>query len=194
MSLIVQPSFLGFAGKPAGGSGLPASDNFNRADNSSSLGTSSSGHTWSALRGTWGINSNQGYMATNGNGQNYVVIDVGAANITVECTFPTATTGCGVSFRGTDESNIFIWYKINSSLVNCYKRVSGSYTELFSLSESMVDGDTLKVVCNGNSIELYRNGTLKTTLTESFNNTAPKHGLYKEGSSTTARWDTFSIT
>lgn len=168
--------------------GLPE-DDFNRADDATTLNTSSSGHAWIAWRGTWGVNANQGYMATNGNGQNYAVINAGVADLTIECVFPTAVNGVGLSFRGTDESNVFIWYRVNSSLINCYKRESGGYTEIFTLSETLGNGDSLKVALSGNSIELYRNGTLKTTLTESFNNTAPNHGLYKEGSSTTGRWD-----
>lgn len=190
MSMIINP----FVFSAGGGVGLPVTDNYNRADNASTLNTSSSGHSWIAWRGTWGTESNQGYMSANGNGENYAVINSGEENVAVRCEFPVIQNGSGISFRGTDETNVFIWERVNSSVINCYKRVSGSYTELFSLSETLVDGDSLMAICNGNSIELYRNDVLKTTITESFNNTAGHHGVYKSGSSTTGRWEDFSIT
>lgn len=181
-----------------------ASDTFNRADSTSGLGTSDSGHTWSSLAGTWGIDTNEAYIVSNAaSGLYATVLDAGVADCTVEVTL-VATTGAsvgnyGLSFRATDINN---WWRFNAddNNDNLYlsRMVAGSHTSVQTVNAAgIAPGDVLKVVLSGNDIDCYHNGTLKASTTDSAFNTVTKHGLMVSlGSgtpSTAARWDDFSV-
>lgn len=173
------------------------SDDFNRADNSSSLGTSSSGHVWSAENGTWGISSNQAHMNTS-TANAVAVVESGVADCTVQVTL-AALAGFrpGLTFRFVDDSNYWVWYRVTTTSYQCWKRVSGTFTLMHDATGlTVADGDVIKVVLSGTSIALYHQGSLITTLTsQTDHQTATKHGMYSEiGLPTNTRWDDFSVT
>lgn len=178
------------------------SDDFNRADDASSLGTSSSGHLWvvPGASGTWGISSNLAYLPSPQN-RSVCYIEANDADVTVEVSLFTSTAANtiarqGLMFRLTDNANYLYLYFINNSTLRCYKLVAGGETLLFTTTQTATNGDILKVVTAGDQIEIYHNNNLETTITESHNQTATKHGLFWENggaSSTIARWEDFSI-
>lgn len=173
------------------------SDDFNRADNAASMGsTSGGGVAWSALRGTWGIASNQGYTATpNGSATDIAVVETGVADGTVTVTLPTAPTTpseCGLTFRAVDISNWFVVQSAGTAL-KVYRNVAGTVTEIGSAaSQRPASGDTLSVVMSGTSIVVKRNGSTVISLTDSAHTAATKHGLnnYQTGT----RFDSFDFT
>lgn len=179
----------------------PVFDDFTRADDASSLGRATSGQTWIPLGGTWGINSNKGYLS-NVTGLKPAYIDRGLADTTIQVTLTkTDATNTlnrmGIAFRITDANNFLFAYFLTLSQMRLGKIVAGVGSTIVTVTGlTETSGDALKVVTSGNSIQVYQNTTLLTTQTDSFNNTATKHGLYFEvGGSNFAvcRWDDFSI-
>lgn len=170
-------------------------DDFNRADSTSSLGTpSDGGSSWVAAAGTWGINSNRGYLATSSGGQETAYLESSVADVDVQVTLAVSGSDYGVCARLTDASNNLIGIRSGASDYRIYKRVAGSFTQLGStVAVTSANGDVMKFTANGSSLTLYQNGVSKVTATDSFNNTATKHGL-RSNADTTTRFDDFSIT
>lgn len=167
------------------------SDDFNRADSSSSLGTpSDGGSAWSALSGTWGISSNQGYCPTLSSGSAYAVLECGSPGAEVQVTVATRS-GIGLVVRCSDINNLYVLV-VATSGYNFYRRQAGSFTEIGN-SGTSADGDVVKIRCEGDTLTVYRNGSaIITPSAQSFNNTATKHGLYCQN--TAARVDDWSST
>src|SRR5689334_12682212 len=105
------------------------SDDFNRADNASTLGTpSDAGSAWSALEGTWGISSNQAYNPT-ADGQGTAALESSIADAQVQATLATSG-GSGLIGRATDGNNYILFARADASNVKIYSRVSSSFNEL----------------------------------------------------------------
>lgn len=190
MSAIVNP----FAFGGGGGIVLPIEDDFNRADSSTTLNTSSSGHVWTPHVSTWGISNNQAYKPGLG-ADGLVTVDAGVSDCIIQVTLANIGDRPGLSFRFVDTNNYWKWYRIGGLGYVCIKVVGGTGTTMHTEVMSMANGDVLKVGLSGNSIELYVNGSLKTTLTDSAHLTATEYGLYDEiGNDPNARWETFSVT
>jgi hypothetical protein len=185
------------------------SDNFNRADNASALGTpSDAGSDWTAIAGTWGVGSNVARKVNATDGQDIAVLDSGTANVEAQVTFSTlsADAGPGLVARLVDSSNYLLVQcrggNSGSAYLELYKFVSGTPTSLGTYNTIVSAGDVVKLRCDGDSLTVYRNGSsVIGPVTESAHNTATKHGIqaYWAGSGAssgtyTARHDDFSIT
>jgi hypothetical protein len=170
-----------------------SADSFNRADSTTNLGSTDGAGTldplaWSQRNGTWGISSNQGYTSAAAS-QSVATIASGNANAEISVTV-AASGAAGIAFRWSSSNNY--WRAFNSGTSTFLeKRVAGSNSSVGSAAGAAV-GDVLRVVCNGSSIEVFRNGVSIISTTDSFNSTAQNHGLYINGN-TTARLDDFSV-
>jgi hypothetical protein len=115
-----MPILSSIAGAAAKAYGMMANakriitDTFNRSDGS--LGTSSSGHLWSVLRGTWAISSSKATSSTAGSSYPLASVDVEAKNVIVSADITDG--GPGVAFWVTDANS---WW---ASSVN-YRTSSG---------------------------------------------------------------------
>lgn len=160
-------------------------DNFNRADNASSLGTTSDGLAiWVAHRGTFGISSNQANCAANAH-PSVAAVETNVADGTVQATIvssPASPNFTGLSVRVTDGNNLII---VGSGFIQ--KIVAGSAVDIQVPGPTFSAGDVVAVTMTGSSFEMFVNGVSQTTFTETFNQTATKHGLASAGT-----WDTFS--
>lgn len=122
-------------------------------------------------------------------------IEASEADVIVQVTLADNDTRPGIVFRFVDNDNFICWYKVdNFGRHKCEKRVAGTFTILHDETISTANGDVLKAELLGTQIKIYHNGSLRATITESAHQTATKHGLYHEISSTNARWEDFSIT
>jgi hypothetical protein len=142
-----------------------------------------------------GISSNQGYNPDGGTGR--AGLESSEADAEVEVTFPTvANTGdgsvTGVLARITDRDNFIEWVAYFGNNHVLRKNVAGGLTNLDTDSTAYANGDTFKITVSGTTIECRLNGTLIMSATDSFNQTATKHGVTMQG--TTGRFDDFSIT
>lgn len=147
-----------------------ASDTFDRA-NASTLGTSSSGHTWSTTAGTWTIASNKGHPPLGLSAYTAATLDDGVtANATIQVTL---TSGSGLDFDGGPighfiDINNFVFMDISRTgstqyLTRTFQRVGGSFTGLTTLVNP-VSGITqgtpfvAKLVLSGSGGESFING------------------------------------
>jgi hypothetical protein len=176
-------------------------DDFNRADSSSALGTpSDAGSAWVALAGTWGIVSNAAYKVANAATYEAATLESSVSDVDVEVTLTQigAAAAGGLVARATDNSNyIMTQHDAGGGNIYLFKRVAGSFTQLGSTySGGIIPGDVLKLTCNGSSLTVYKNGVSIITATDSAGSTNTKHGLFSHTAGTTdsPRFDTFSIT
>ncbi len=176
----------------ASGSALPITDSFNRADSSSSLGTTDTGQPWTALAGTWGITGNKAYKVT-GSAQGWAVVESGVSDCTISVTLSgTTNAGGGITFRATDaNNNLFI--DADGTGFDVYKTVAGSISGIGGGGTTFAAGDVMTVVLSGSSIVIKKNGSgdIGGGIASTFNQTATKHGLRDYTGS--VRLDSFSI-
>lgn len=186
----------------AGGADVTPSgrtDNFTRADSSSSLGTpSDAGAAWTVAGGsTWGISSNAAYVSTY-SGDAYAVLSSGITNAVVQVTVPTFPAGTtpGLIFRYQDASNFMLLHCDNSATTMAiYKRSGGSYGSALATNAAIAfsAGDVLKVTVDGSgNIACFQNGVSKVTLTDNSFSTQTSHGL-RLGGASALTFDDFSI-
>lgn len=82
---------------------LPSvNDNFNRST-SGSLGTSSSGTLWQAIKGTWFANNGTAVTNDSPGNDSIAAVDLGSPLVTVEAT--TVSLGSGIAFMIQDSNN-----------------------------------------------------------------------------------------
>jgi hypothetical protein len=93
----------------------------------------------------------------------------------------SATTRAGLAFRLTDANNYYWTYLYNGKLY-LQKKVAGTSTVLTSLAVTYNANTwyTLKTVVNGTSIQVYLNGSLMISTTDSAHS-AGKIGLWNQG-------------
>lgn len=169
-------------------------DSFTRANSAVTMGsTTETSHAWTALAGTWGITSNQAYLVTNATSNDCVVVDAGAADVTVQAKVVTVAGSQGLAVRVTDADNV-----ITTNLTGMFRRTGGVNTAIGTFSSAFVAGDTMRIVTSGTSIKTYRQaastGTFELVLsvTESQGSTNTKHGL-RQSSAAGGAWDDFRV-
>lgn len=169
-------------------------DSFDRADSTSTLGTADSGQTWTAYSGTWGISSNQAYLVST-TAQAFAGVNAGISDVDMSCNVTLSATlaraDCGLVVRAIDNNN-YILVVLNrlggtglGNSIQLFKRDAGSFVLLDSIgSEGHVNGATyaVRVILNGDSIDIYRDGSLRLSHTFSAANqtkygTATIHGI-----------------
>lgn len=168
-------------------------DDFNRADSAVSLGTpSDGGSAWVAYAGTWGINTNRGYLATV-TSQSVAALESSVSDIDVQVTAAVNGADYGIVGRLSDNNNYLMGIAGTATNWRLYKRVAGAFTQIGSTGGfSPANGDVLKLTFNGSSLNFLVNGVSQVSTTDSFNLTATKHGI-RASSDIVVRFDDFSI-
>lgn len=166
-------------------------DDFDRADDNTTLGT-----PWTALRGTWGILSNQAYLvATAGNNQNIAVVDEGISNGEVLVTLDSTQIGrdAGVVFRCVDVNNYWMAV-LTASAVALWRVEGGLFANVISRSgQQHAAGDLVRVTFVGTYLHVYVNGESKLTHVSAVHQSATQVGLRNHGNDTVTRFDNFGI-
>lgn len=165
-----------------GAASTVAGDNFTRADSTTTMGSTPTGAlAWTPLSGTWGISGNQAYNVSGG-GNEIVCIDSGKADCTISMTVGNGNNlQGGLVFRASDNNNLYFitnGYEI-------YRKQGGGFTSVsagFPVNLAWAAGDVVTVVLKGPQIIIRRNGVTVVTYTDTFNQTATKHGLRSNGS------------
>jgi hypothetical protein len=178
--------------------GLPITDSFNRADNATTLGNADTGQAWQIVAGTgstttWGIISNQAYNIA---GQDsFAIQDAAVSDCTIQVKVSDTSTKqySRLIFRFVDKDNHFMLQN-NTTNYQLYKKAAGTFTALKTIAVTPAIGDIMKVVLSGSTITPYINGVAQAAATETFNQTATKHGIGVTNSTTNAKFDDFSIT
>jgi hypothetical protein len=172
-------------------------DNFNRADNATSLGSTSTGDLeWSDFGNNYfGISSNKGYFSNAAFGGLAAVIDSGTSDGTLKVSIDFGPNEEGIAFRATDASNYLV-AKCSTGLNQCaiMKRDNGADSHVVAWTNATFGvAANMIVAMSGSSISLYVDGTLVISTTITFNQTATKHGLYVYGGISGAAFDNFSF-
>lgn len=167
-------------------------DDFNRSDNASSLGgPSDGGSAWSALAGTWGIQTNRAYSSSGGS-QEAAVLESGESDGEVEALAPVSPNNWRLVFRATDASNYWMAVATTAS-VFLYRKEAAADNLVDAWSATWSASTPYRVVLSGTSIEVYHGAALLGSATSSFNQSATLHGVGTHGGSLD-RFDDFSFT
>jgi hypothetical protein len=165
------------------------------------MGTSTSGHLWTSDGGTWGIISNTAYCPTLSGGVGRTTVDYGNRDCTLQVTISTVARPFGV-WLGYDGVDLLTQIQIRCFIIATIHRTqfsllrNGETTIQLITVDGVVwgNGDVLKVVLSGNSLDILRNGSSIGSTTDSRIGgvTGTHHGLRAE--TTAVRFDDFSIT
>lgn len=187
-------------------------DDFNRANSTTGMGTSSSGHTWVDLAGTWGIIDNQAYLVTPaGDGQSSSVIETTFADGVLQVQFTsngtggitTTTSGAGSSvvFRAVDNNNYWILETAGGNAAwTLFTRSAGTFTAQFNSAvlPPISPGDIVTIILSGTNIQVRRNGYHVFNVNSTIHQNATRHGIRLFRDATTgaagSRWDNWSFT
>ena len=173
------------------------SDDFNRADNSASLGTpSDGGSAWVAAAGTFGIQTNKAAKISSDSVWQTAYLEASTSSADVQGTITTnSANSLGLCARLADNNNFLMGY-VSPGNAYLFKRVGGTFTQIgTTYTGGFADQDVLKLTIDGsNNIALYKNGSsIKTGSGITDGSTNTKHGLVFFNT-TSVRVDDFSIT
>lgn len=126
-------------------------DNFNRTD------AADLGANWTSLEDHLNIVSNQCKAHDHANGVQRHNTDVGSPNMKVYQTFISGSNNVLARVSGT---NTYYDHQPGASSGNCWRRVSGSWTQIGSgYTRSNVNGEEIRLEVNGSSFKAYMNGS-----------------------------------
>lgn len=139
------------------------SDSFNRANSTTTLGSTDSynggtAKTWQATIGTYGITNNTAYEVSGTADSSIAYVDAGASDVTVTATMSGTMTGL-LALRINATNKSYISLQAKSTGYYCYWYSGSAWTTLASTSQKPVSGDVLKVTLNAGTLTFYVNGT-----------------------------------
>jgi len=150
-------------------------DNFNRGDTTNAIGTpSDGGSAWVQQSGIWGIQTNTGYCSGS-TGQASCYLESNASNVDITVT-ATALVDAGIVARVQDDNN-YLLFLFNVTAMQLYTRIAGTFTALTTVNEASVAGDVFRFKLVGSALEGWKNGTLKTSISNATFQSNTKHGL-----------------
>lgn len=162
---------------------LVVADTFTRADDPTTLGSATSGATYTAIAGptnVLGIIGNKCYNVTTGNCRS--TIDAGVTDHISSIRIDTKSAEMYLMVRYIDSSN-YVRIGVTSSAGQLkYQRItSGSAVVDTQLGVTPVNGDDLTVRCVGGQISVFLNDVLISTITETQGLTATLVGIAMVG-------------
>lgn len=172
-------------------------DSFTRADSAVSLGTSDTGHAWTAHVGTWGVSSNKAYCPTaSGVAQNLATVQTNISTATVQA-IVSGTWATGqpwLLFRYTDTSNYMLISAQTANTVEIFKNVAGAFTQIGTGAYTWGASQLVSVAYAGTSISVSVDGVVKATANDAANQSATRAGIGGSVSlDNTARFDNFTV-
>lgn len=165
------------------------SDDFNRANSTTTLGSPVVGGPYTVQSGTWGINSNEAYLTAGISGAQVtfpaaINVDISAKMVLVT----NANVSHGLMFRWVDANNFWVLARGSSGNMAISRCVAGALTQV-SPDFSQVAGDVVGVKAFGDQIAWYRNGVQLGVLTDQWFATAGTVAGLRSGGITTPRFD-----
>ena len=151
--------------------------------------------SWTDVVGSWEIQSNKAKIGGSGSGQNPVVVDAGAADVSVTATVTLGASGdIGIIVNYQDGSNYYLVRLFTGAFDLLLAPGFGTVADS---GETLAAGTyTFKVVTNGDNIKVYKDGVLKIDYTTAGRSlkTETEHGLRCFATDTTSTVDDFTIT
>jgi hypothetical protein len=153
-------------------------DSFNRADNTTTLGSVETGQIWEIVTKSGGITQGgilqgQAYFpSTDNDTYHFSVVNIGRIDYQVQIQLIKSTLATNLAIRVQDSNNFFM-LRYNNGKFEFYKRINGSFTLLGTYSTSEVGTSfssityTLKIRNYSNGlIEVFIDGTLQMSVTD----------------------------
>lgn len=169
-------------------------DQFDRADSTTTLGALAPRHRWQAVAGTWGITEHQAHLAAADPLRSIAVVDLGQGDGGVQVRLDEITESAGIVFRYENPYNY--WAVIAIPEVSTWNviKVSDGDTEVVGNTgqSPTVDGTTIAVRMVGDTTGVVVNGRLRKTLVDDFLAAAGGVGITGKGpDAEDARFDDF---
>ena len=172
-----------------------AQDDFDRADDPSSLGTAQSGQPWEASSGTWGIQSGMATVTDTSGGTGVALLPTQPREGLVEVTLAVATRDAGIVFRHVDGSNYWTVVPDPDDLEwEITEVVDGEPTTREHFRAPVFDGVTMTVTQSGSTIRVLVDGVEYYRLADPPPDEPTRSGLAATGPGAIgARWDRFLV-
>lgn len=161
------------------------SDTFNRADSSSSPGTSSSGDTWTVTGGVAGIQNNRLYRVSGGP---VAFFNTGDSDGQVSATLTAIDAESGLHFRGNGTDYDSWFFRINAA--GTAYQLDKYPLSVVATGGTPVIGDKLRARFVGSTIQCYLNDVLLFSTTDTQYQSNTRHGVIALLTST---FDDFSL-
>ncbi len=186
----------------------PVWDPFTRADNTSSLGSASSGQSWTVRSvdgSVMGINTNQAYASTVTGEGAFAAVSTGTQNHQASVSViqrPGATGTSGIIVRSRSDFSRLILVEVNQAGIITMWRLANGYWSIFgSAGVTLTNGstNTLAAIANGSQIGVTWNGSTVSGLPSviDIDDTSGTYaGIYVGNQGTSANWprfDDFSV-
>jgi lysophospholipase L1-like esterase len=176
-------------------------DNFDRADSATTLGSAQTGQVWTASRGTWGITGNAAYSATAVD-DDLASIETTWTNhrVTVNIPVPSGVSAAspGITARFADTNNHYMAVMGflsggTAPTVKLYKKVAGGYTQLGTTVTLPNQTGTAKFALSafGTTITVFVNDVAVIRKIDGALTAGTKVGL-RQGGVTACRWNDLS--
>lgn len=148
-------------------------DTFNRADSTTTLGSTDTGDVWTVLpprganpQSVFGITSQQASVhVTTGSNRDYATIDAGAADYTVSARILDPSTA-SLAFRLSQDATTRYVSGFLHTATTLFRIDAGTLTQLGSGVLSINAGDEVAITAFGSLITVYVNGIQKLQVTD----------------------------
>jgi hypothetical protein len=172
-------------------------DSFERAD-AQSLGKTSTGQTWQAVAGTWGITGQQAYVAVaNDKGvRNFAVLDIGSGTGTVSADADKLGDGWGLLFRYQNPGAYWrLYWDTQFKAFHLVKYQDNKETNAVPggfLAPNAHEGMNVRVEFTGPNITVFVDDTPIHTVSDPYLEDQTKVGMYVDKAGVPdARWGAF---
>ncbi|MEH7251895.1 hypothetical protein V7111_07195 [Neobacillus niacini] len=164
---------------------------FTGVNSTNVLGVADTGQTWEAVRGTFGIDSNQSYES--GNTYDAIaVVESRVSNGKVSLNVFRSGGEPALYFRFANYQNNFHVFTDGGG-VYLNRKLSGGTTRLANAFLTLNQGDKIEAIFNDNSIIINVNNIEVINTTDENMLTNTKHGFGNVGNNTLNRYDNFVI-
>lgn len=172
------------------------SDNFTRANSTTSLGSPSDGGSAWVVTGTWGIFGNAAYKVATGGATEVARLEAGSSIGTVQAVVNTVNGKFpGLVIAYVDDSN-FIFGQVETTFLKCWRVLLGSFSQLGStFNGTITNGETISVSRTSlGAIAVLQNGVSRVTASDGNFLSATKVGMCSFETGTNNTWDDFLFT
>lgn len=169
-------------------------DQFDRPDSATSLGDFAPSRPWTSDAGTWGIDDGEAYLVETAEFRNHSVVGLGQGDGGAQVRLDSVVNGAGLVFRYVGPYNYWAIVAVpDVATWNIIKVVDGDQEVVGNTGQSpTIDGTTVAVRMQGDTIDLIVNGRVRKTVVDDFQANAGKVGITARGpDSGDARFDDF---
>jgi hypothetical protein len=172
-------------------------DSFNRRGRTTSVAVRGEQGQWSAVSGTWGVQSHAAYVSDPVVGPNLLIAPDTTGDGTLQLRMTSVAPGAGLVFRYQDPQNYWRLVAFPRVLTWQIERVENGRTTFVANTGAfsrVEDGTTIGVRIQGENLDFLVDGKVRQSLRSHQGDLAGSTGLFASGrNADQARWDDFSF-